>query len=139
MGLDVELLRASFEQVVARDPALTHRFYNVLFDRYPQVKPLFGRNSRTRQEKMLTEALVAVVDHLEDAPWLEHQLGAMGAKHVEYGVTDEMYEWVGDSLLRTLAEVAGEAWTPAVAAAWPAAYGAISGLMKKGAAGSRAD
>jgi hemoglobin-like flavoprotein len=45
-----------------------------------------------------------------------------------------MYDWVGECLLATLAELAGEAWTPAVAAAWTDAYGAISGLMKAGAA-----
>lgn len=138
MALNVELLRASFEVVVAREPALTHRFYDVLFERYPQARPLFSRNSRDQQEKMLTEALVAVLDHLEDAPWLEHQLGAMGRKHVEYGVTDDMYPWVGDALLRTLALVAGDAWTPALEAAWSEAYGAIAGLMKKGAAAHRA-
>jgi hypothetical protein len=28
-----------------------------------------------------------VLDHLEDAPWLTDTLGALGAKHVGYGVT----------------------------------------------------
>jgi hemoglobin-like flavoprotein len=83
---------------------------------------------------MLTEALMAVVDHLEDPTWLEQQLGALGAKHVGYGVTAEMYDWVGDALLATLAEVAGTAWTPAVAQAWTDAYGAIVNLMRAGEA-----
>ncbi|MDF2697744.1 MAG: putative hemeoglobin, partial [Labilithrix sp.] len=48
-------------------------------------------------------------------------------------VTDEMYDWVGDALLATLAEVAGDAWTPRVAEAWQDAYAAISGLMMEGA------
>ena len=63
-------------------------------------------------------------------------LGALGAKHVEYGVTDEMYDQVGDALLATLAEVAAEAWTPEVAAQWTLAYGAIAGMMQAGAAGA---
>ena len=50
-----------------------------------------------------------------------------------YGVTDEMYDYVGDALLATLAEVAAEAWTPEVATQWTLAYGAISGLMLAGA------
>ncbi|MDH5671645.1 MAG: globin domain-containing protein [Myxococcales bacterium] len=138
MGLNVDVLRSSFELVVETAPDLTSRFYEILFERYPQARPMFHRRPREQQAKMLTEALVAVVDHLEDAPWLSETLGAMGAKHLEYEVTDEMYGWVGESLLATLAEVAGEAWTDEVAQAWTDAYGAISSLMLAGAENARA-
>ena len=133
MSLDVQALRESFELVVDRSPELTHRFYEIFFERYPQAKKLFGRRSAALQEQMLTRALVAVIDHLEDAPWLVSTLRALGAKHVCYGVTDEMYGWVGESLLATLSEVAAEAWTPRIEKAWTDAYGAISGLMLEGA------
>ena len=138
MGLDVEALRGSFELVVERSPRLIGRFYEVLFERYPEVKPLFSRNAPEKQQKMLTEALVAVMDKLEDAPWLESTLKAMGAKHLDYGVTDVMYSWVGESLLATLAEVAGSDWTPRVEEAGKGALGAIAGLMLEGAAAARA-
>lgn len=134
MSLNVKLLRESFNLVVERSPNLTHRFYEILFERYPQTVAMFPEGRRQRQEGMLTEALVAVMDHLEDAPWLTSTLHGLGAKHVDYGVTDEMYGWVGDALLRTLAEVCQEQWTPEAEAAWAAAYGAIASLMKEGAA-----
>ncbi|WP_437954566.1 globin domain-containing protein [Sorangium sp. So ce119] len=133
MGLNVGLLRESFELVLEREPNLTHRFYGILFSRYPQVRPLFGRNSRDHQEKMLAEALVAVIDRLEDASWLEEKLMAMGAKHIDYGVTDEMYPWVADSLITAMSEVAGPAWSPAHQQAWSDALGAIASLMQRGA------
>lgn len=132
MTLDVTTLRESFELVVERSPQLTRRFYEILFERYPQVRPMFGR-STAKQEEMLTRALVAVLDRIEDGAWLTDTLEALGAKHVDYGVTDEMYAWVGDALLATLAEAAGEAWTPRVQVAWTAAYGAIADLMMAGA------
>lgn len=133
MGLNVTLLRESFDLVVERSPHLTHRFYEILFERYPQTQAMFPANRRERQEGMLTEALVAVLDHLEDAPWLTSALHALGAKHLNYGVTPEMYDWVGDALLSTLAEAAGPAWSPELQAAWAEAYGAIAGLMQQGA------
>ena len=133
MSLNVQLLRESFEIVVERSPNLTHRFYEILFERYPQTQQMFPAGRRASQEGMLTNALVAVMDHLEDAPWLTGTLHALGAKHVSYGVTDEMYGWVGDALLRTLAEVAGNDWSPELEAAWAAAFGAIAGLMQEGA------
>jgi hemoglobin-like flavoprotein len=129
MALNVPVLRSTFDLVVERQPLLVRRFYEILFNRYPQVKPLFGRNGAAAQEKMLTEALVAVVDHLEDAPWLTGTLGTLGAKHKEYGVTAEMYGWVGASLLAALAEAAGKDWSPEAEAAWTEAYGAIVSLM----------
>jgi hemoglobin-like flavoprotein len=136
MALNVALLRSSFELVVGLEPRLTHRFYEILFERYPRAKALFVRNAPATQERMLTDALVAVVDHLEDAPWLAATLAQLGAKHKSYGVTDEMYGWVGASLLATLAEVAGSLWSDQLAGAWTEAYGAIAGLMQAGAAKS---
>jgi hemoglobin-like flavoprotein len=133
MSLNVPLLRSSFELVVERQPQLVHRFYEILFQRHPQAKALFGRNTAAAQEKMLTDALVAVVDHLEDAPWLTTTLKQLGKKHSGYGVTNEMYGWVGASLLATLAEVAAGDWSAAHESAWTEAYGAIAGLMQAGA------
>ncbi len=134
MALNATLLRESFGLVIERQPQLVHRFYEILFERYPQVRPLFGKShGQGKQEEMLGAALVAVLDHLEDASWLESTLKGMGAKHIEYGVTKEMYGWVGDSLLATLAEVAGQDWSPAHVAAWTEAYGAIASLMQLGA------
>ena len=129
MPLNVSLLRQSFEVVATANPRFVSRFYEILFERHPSARALFPQNGMARQEEMLTQALVAVLDHLEDAPWLQTTLSGLGAKHVEYGVTREMYDWVGASLLATLAEVAGPAWTPELQGAWAEAYGAIVSMM----------
>ena len=139
MGLNADLLHSSFALVVDREPELTARFYERLFERHPEARPLFHRNEPRQQQKMLQEALVAVLDHLDDAPWLTDTLGAMGAKHVEYGVTEPMYDWVGECLLATLEEVAEDDWTPEMAGAWGDAYGAIRDLMLAGANGTSAN
>ncbi|HVK76641.1 MAG TPA: globin domain-containing protein [Kofleriaceae bacterium] len=133
MTLDPTILRTSFALVVERKPDLTVRFYEILLARYPALAPMFARTPRAAQAEMLAQALGAVLDHLEDASWLAATLGALGRRHVGYGVTDEMYDHVGDALLATLAEVAGDDWTPAVAEQWTLAYGAIAGMMKAGA------
>ena len=81
MPLNAPLLRSSFELVVSRRPDLTDRFYELLFAAHPGARPLFGKNSIAAQSQMLTAALVAVMDHLEDSPWLVQTLGALGARH----------------------------------------------------------
>jgi hemoglobin-like flavoprotein len=133
MSLNVALLRSSFDLVVERAPDVTARFYVNLFQLYPETRAMFSPSRQKEQEKMLTEALVAVLDHLEDAPWLASTLRGLGAKHVNYGVRDEMYDWVGHALLVTLQDVAADAWNDDLQDAWAAAFGAISGLMKEGA------
>jgi hemoglobin-like flavoprotein len=138
MGLNADLIRSSLGVVVEREEHITPRFYELLFSRYPQVKPLFSRNAPEKQAKMLQDSIVAVVDHIEDGEWLTETLGNMGAQHVDYEVTDDMYPWVGECLLATLAEIAGDDWTPEVAKAWEDAVGAIAGLMIAGAQKRRA-
>jgi len=139
MSLNVDLLRSSFELVVEREPQLTTRFYEIFFTRYPQVKPMFSRNAPAQQQKMLTETLVAVLDNLENAEWLQSNLKALGRKHVEYGVKDEMYPWVGECLVAAIAEVAGDDWTEETAASWAAAYGALQEMAIAGAKEARAE
>lgn len=133
MPLNAELLRSSLDVVTERQPRFTARFYEILFDRYPQARPLFSRNAPETQQKMLQEALIAVLEHLDNETWLASTLTGMGAKHVDYGVTEEMYGWVGESLIATLSEIAGNDWTQDHEVAWTEAYGAISGLMIQGA------
>lgn len=132
MALGVHLLRSSFDLALGRQPDLTHVFYEELFARHPDARPLFGRADMAAQEQMLAEALVAVMEHLEDVPWLKSTLATLGAKHAGYGVTPKMYDWVGEALIATLAEVSGDQWTAAHTAAWQEAFGAIAGLMLDG-------
>lgn len=132
MALNADLLRSSLDLVLSREENITVRFYEILFERYPEVQPLFGKNSSEAQAKMLQDAIVAVVDHLEDATWLEQTLGGLGQQHADYGVTEEMFPLVGECLLASLAEAAGDAWNDEIATAWADAYGAIAGMMITG-------
>lgn len=133
MSLNTTLLQSSLELVLENEQNLTLRFYEFLFARYPQVKPLFGRNSQTEQAKMLQEALVSVVDRLEDGEWVSNTLEAMGDTHVDYEVTEEMYPMVGECLILALKDLSGDAWTAETEQAWSDAYAAISGFMIAGA------
>jgi hemoglobin-like flavoprotein len=133
MSLDVRLLQSSFELVTRSEPELAARFYDNLFTRYPQTRPLFADVPMDRQQQMLTEALAAVVTHLEDGAWLDSTLRILGRRHAQYGITPQMYDWVGDALLTTLAQIAGPKWTDELAGAWADAYGAVAGLMQQGA------
>ena len=65
-------------------------------------------------------------------------LEELGRRHVDYGVRDEHYDLVGEALLWALEQGLGPEWSPAVREAWIAAYSALAGVMKQGAAAGQA-
>ena len=72
------------------------------------------------------------VKMLDDVPNLLPVLEGLGKKHVAYGVLPAHYPIVGQALLDTLALGLGEAFTPALKAAWAEIYGVVSSTMIKG-------
>lgn len=131
--MDKELLTESLLLVDGQEEALTPRFYEILFARYPEVRPMFSSDIRP-QARMLREAIIAVLDHLDDSAWLADTLGALGARHAGWGVTAPMYDAVAECMIAAMQELGGEAWTPAMTAEWTSALGAVAGLMQAGAA-----
>jgi len=134
MGLNVEVLRASFETLAPRANEITERFYATLFMRYPEVVPMFDGVDMSTQRMMLKQALAFVVNNLERPDVLAEKLQDLGARHVGYGTRAEHYPLVGECLLEALEHVSGEAWNGEVAVAWAEAYSEISALMLAGAA-----
>lgn len=132
--MQIETLESSFDLIAPRGEELVETFYKRLFAAAPAVQPLFAGTDMKRQRAMLLAALVLVRNSLRDLDSLVPKLAALGARHVAYGATAEMYPIVGEALLASMAEVAGEAWTPQIEAAWAEAYGVVQSVMLAGAA-----
>jgi hemoglobin-like flavoprotein len=133
MGLNVELLEQSFAAVAPKGDELVDVFYRNLFSDYPAVRPLFASTEMAEQRKKLLASLVLVVENLRRPEVLLPTLEKMGAAHVEYGAEEAHYGPVGATLLKSLAEVAGDLWTDELNQAWSDAYGEISKTMLSGA------
>lgn len=114
-------------------------FYGTLFERYPEVKPLFRRNSREDQAKMLTEAIGMLIAKVDDPEFVRSTMLEVGRKHVGYGVEDHMYAWVGECLVTTLRRVSGDEWSDEIEQAWSGTLEAISKIALEGAAALRAE
>ena len=131
--LQVELLESSFEKAKPVANEFVASFYENLFTDYPAAKPLFTHTNMAKQQKMLLESLVFVVENLRNPGALSDALKGLGARHVKYGALPEHYPLVGNSLLKTFEQYMGEDWTPEVKGAWVDAYGAITEIMLDGA------
>ncbi len=127
--MDVALLRSSFEAVRPVADEAARAFYETLLRTYPQVRPLFAETDFTQQRRKLMTTLAAVVDLADKPGELGPLLDTMGRSHAGYGVTAEMYPYVGASLVHTLAAHLGDAWTPELATTWLAALDVVSAAM----------
>jgi hemoglobin-like flavoprotein len=132
----VKLVQESFAKVVPISEAAAVLFYDRLFEIAPQVKAMFPADM-TKQRKKLMAMLAAVVSGLANLESILPAASALAKRHVSYGARAEHYPVVGAALLWTLQKGLGDAWTPAVADAWTAAYGTLSGYMISEAYGRR--
>jgi hemoglobin-like flavoprotein len=133
MNLDLPALETSFDLIAPRGDQLMDVFYARLFEAAPAVVPLFARTDMKRQKAMLLAALVLLRKSLRDLDAIAPKLRELGARHVTYGAEPEHYPVVGQVLLASMAEVAGDAWRPEFERAWANAFGVVAGAMLEGA------
>ncbi|MFT7414770.1 MAG: methyl-accepting chemotaxis protein [Methylophagaceae bacterium] len=126
---DVELLEESFAVLALQGNALAARFYQLLFENYPDVIPLFSAVSPDEQQKKLLASLVLLVQNLHKPELLGEYLKGLGARHVHYGVIAEHYPLVTETLLSVMEEFAGDVWTAAVKQAWQSTLDTITATM----------
>lgn len=139
MGLDTALIRTSFLTALRRNPKLAAHFYALLFERYPETRRLFGgAEEMAIQEKHLVDAIEDLMYRIDNSATLSGTLEVVGARHVDYGVTDEMYDWFGECLLAVIAEALASEWTSELAAQWVRAWDGVQARCLNGARRARA-
>jgi hemoglobin-like flavoprotein len=137
MPLDLEALETSFDLVAPRGDELMDTFYARLFATAPAVRPLFAGTDLRRQKAMLLGALVLLRKSLRDLDAIVPKLRELGARHVAYGAEPAHYPVVGQVLIASMAQVAGDAWRPRYDRAWAAAFDVVAGAMLDGAASAQ--
>jgi hemoglobin-like flavoprotein len=139
MHLDLESLETSFDLIAPQGDRLMDIFYARLFEAAPAVKPLFANTELPRQKAMLLSTLVLLRKSLRDLGPLVPKLRELGARHVAYGAEPAHYPVVGQVLIASMAEVAGDAWRPEYERAWGAAFEIVAGAMIEGASAAALD
>ena len=133
MNLDINALERSFDLIAARGDELVDSFYGRLFAVAPGVQPLFARTDLKKQKGMLLATLVLLRRSLRDLESVTPKLRDMGARHVRYGAQPEHYPVVGEVLITSMAEIAGDAWTLEYEQAWTEAMAIVVAAMLDGA------
>jgi hemoglobin-like flavoprotein len=124
----IKLVQDSFAKVAPISEQAAVIFYDRLFEVAPAVKAMFPTEMKEQRKKLMA-TLAVVVNGLGNLDSVLPAASALAKRHISYGAKPEHYPVVGGALLWTLEKGLGEAWTPAVADAWTAAYGTLSGFM----------
>ncbi len=126
---DVELLERSFAALAPDADTLAARFYEELFERYPDVVPMFEGTDVPEQQKKLVAALTLVVNSLRKPEQLNQALVTLGKRHQEYGAEAAHYQAVADTLIDVMRELAGDLWSDDIEGAWTRALTSIAETM----------
>lgn len=129
LGLNADLLEETFNALAPQGPALVKRFYQELFRRHPEVKPMFKNTTQAAQQKKLLAALKLVVNNVRNPDALLPALSEMGARHQGYGAEPGHYGAVASTLLDVMAEFSGDLWTKQVHKTWSNALETIAHVM----------
>lgn len=128
-ALDIDLLETSFAMLAPHGEKLVERFYEKLFSSYPTLKPMFEGTTDRAQQKKLLGALVLVVNNLRKPEVLQKALQDLGRRHQGYGVNEEHYGMVAETLIDAMQEMAGDAWTDEIEDAWRSALTVVGEIM----------
>jgi hemoglobin-like flavoprotein len=132
-NLNVNLLVSTFLKIEPQSEEFATTFYQTLFDKYPNVQPLFSATDMRQQKIKLVQSLQLVIANVHETDTLNEILRALGARHVEYGAVLTDYPAIGDSLLQALEKHLGSDWNDEVKQTWTAAYEMIAKMMTEGA------
>lgn len=133
MNLNIELIRASFEEVKPIAHDFISYFYKTLFEKYPESRSLFEKINREKHKSAHIPSLVTIIDNLDKRDYVTSILKEMGASYKAYDAETEHFNQVGDSLLITFRYFFGKNWSTDLDTQWSMAIGFIAQQMILGA------
>ena len=130
--MDTDALKYSWEQVAKSGDEVPLYFYSHLFLSHPELRAMFPI-TMSQQRDRLVGALGQIVSRVDQLDEVTPFIQQLGRDHRRFSVVAEHYNAVGASLLATLKQFLGAAWTEELAADWAAAYGVIARVMVEAA------
>lgn len=105
---------------------LTNEFYKIMFNDYPEVKPMFNMEKQIsgEQPKALAMAILMAAKNIENLENMRSFVDKVAITHVNLGVKEEHYPIVGACLLKAIKNLLNP--DEATLKAWEVAYGKIA-------------
>ena len=126
----IDICKATAPVLKEHGEAITTRMYEILFSTYPEAKKLFS-DAPENQHKKLAASIVAYAANIDNLEALAGAVEVMAKRHVQTKVKAEHYPMVGESLLKAIKDVLGDAATDDVINAWSEAYFFLGDILIK--------
>ena len=118
---------ASLETVAERCEDVVPPVYAALFERFPEFEELFVLDvDQGARGHMLNEAMSMAEGLLKDDPVAVSFVSAERMNHEGYGITDEVFEGFFQVMADVFRQLAGDAWSQDMSAAWDAVLDAAA-------------
>lgn len=116
---DAQAVETSLEIAAERAGDLTPRIYEILFDRQPEMVPLFQRdqNGAIRGE-MLMRVFEALLDFIGERQYAHRLIQCEVITHAGYDVPSNVFATFFGVVAEGVREACGSAWTVEMEAAW---------------------
>jgi hemoglobin-like flavoprotein len=124
------LVVQSLELAAARCPDLTAPVYERLFRTHPETRGMFRAEARDLVKgSMLQTALEALLDFVGAREGSYRMIACEVLNHDGYGTPPELFRAFFAVIAATLKDIVGDAWTPAIDAAWRATLDELDRLI----------
>lgn len=127
------VISQSFRHIVPRAFEVTERFFDLLVRLYPEFKPIFESTDMRMISGAFLNAIIYIVDHLDEPENLKKYLMKVGKKHSQMSLRDDYFDKFRDTFLRTLSTELRDKWTQKVATHWDGALTLAFHYVKLGA------
>jgi hemoglobin-like flavoprotein len=116
---DALAIEASLEIAGERGGDLTPIVYGRLFERQPDMKALFWRDtSDAVKGEMLMRVFEAILDFIGKRAFADHMIGTEVVTHAGYDVPPDVFATFFGLVAEVVQEVCGADWSPDMASAW---------------------
>lgn len=122
----IEIVKSTAPILKERGEEITKEFYRDMFERYPEVKPMFdmGKQKNGSQPKALANAVWNAAMNIDNMENMRAFVTKIGQTHVDAKVKPEHYPIVGECLLKAIKNVLNP--DDEVLDAWGKAYGELA-------------
>ena len=114
-----DAIERSLEIAAERGGDLTPIVYARLFERQPEMKLLFWRDTdNSIKGEMLMRVFEAILDFIRARQYAHHLIQTEVITHAGYDVPPEVFATFFGLVAEVVEETCGPDWTPAMARAW---------------------
>jgi hemoglobin-like flavoprotein len=117
--VDAGEIEKSLELAGERHGDITREVYARLYARYPEMEPLFVRDTTfAARGEMLARTIDLIFDLLDRDNYASNFVRAEVVTHEGYGVPRDVFPKFFEALVTTLRDLLGPDWSPATGESW---------------------